>query len=178
MSRNVRLIVKISKDAADVKEAILNEIDRLIKEGEGSSTDEKMHTTELRRDYDYTTYEVVCVIEESRDEEKIIEIAEVDQDAIQYYLTTSDAGGVKLGSDDFSVIIPNGSGDGDTSVKVVPKAKREGSEPDKGFFTVIEGKFNIYSHDCGSRVVDTIDGRYGVYSNNGTVTLVEWRNWV
>ena len=69
MSKNVRLIVKISKDAADVKEAILNEIDRLIKEGEGSSTDEKMHTTELRRDYDYTTYEVVCVIEESRDEE-------------------------------------------------------------------------------------------------------------
>ena len=88
------------------------------------------------------------------------------------FTTSSDAGSVKAGTDTFSVLLPNGRGDGITRAAVVD---RSWCSNFLTFFTSIQGDaINIYSHDCGSNVAKTIEGRYGVYYGDGFVVFEKW----
>lgn len=93
------------------------------------------------------------------------------------FKTSSDMGGVKVGNDKFSVIIPNGRGDGTTRVAVKSKAAQEAKSYTHhcfNFFTSLEGEFNIYTYDCGNEVETTVNGRYGVFYYDGMVLFEEW----
>ena len=83
-------------------------------------------------------------------------------------MTDSEAGGLKIGNNAFSIVIPNGKGDGTTKVSIVEKFNRNMLE----YFTTVEGDINIYSHDCGDEVVRTIDGIYSIYYHNGIIIFV------
>lgn len=86
------------------------------------------------------------------------------------FKTLSDVGGLKIGNDQFSIIVPNGAGDGETIVAIVENF----DEKLLRFFTSIEGKFNIYKYDCGNEIVETIEGKYGIFHGESFVILVKW----
>ena len=87
------------------------------------------------------------------------------------FTTNSEMGSVKVGNDKFATLIRNRYGDGITKVAVVNgKAHLDV----KYFETSLEGEFNIYSSDCGNKVACTLNGRYGVYSNDGYVVFEKW----
>ena len=87
------------------------------------------------------------------------------------FTTNSEMGSVKVGNDKFATLIRNRYGDGITKVAVVNgKAHLDV----KHFETSLEGEFNIYSSDCGNKVACTLNGRYGVYSNDGYVVFEKW----
>lgn len=90
----------------------------------------------------------------------------------QQFKTDSDAGSVKIGNETFSVLIPNGRGDGITRVAVV-EDEPEFNSLDMDFFTSVSGKFGIYDYDCGDRVSMTLDGRYSVYYYDGFVVFAK-----
>lgn len=87
------------------------------------------------------------------------------------FYTLADAGGVKIGNDNFSFIIPAG-GDGSIEVAI---SQRNIDLPMR-YFTSIEGKFDIYSYDCGDDIVASLNGRYGVYAEGGLVFFVKWKD--
>lgn len=93
-------------------------------------------------------------------------------------ITSSDAGGVKIGVDQFTIVIPNGYGDGDTEVFIYDdndKIDDDIKYNQLKFLTFIDGeKINIYSYDCGNEVAETISGRYGVYYYDGCVYFESW----
>ena len=78
----------------------------------------------------------------------------------------SDAGSVKVGNDDCTILLPNGYGDGITEVYILEK---DDPLPDKAkFFTTIEGNaIGIYDYDCGGEKVTIISGRYEYCYYNG-----------
>lgn len=85
--------------------------------------------------------------------------------------TESDAGGLKIGDDHFSILI-NGEGDGITRYAVF---NRDEWNPNMATFTTsIEGTFNIYAYDCGDEVAETLSGRYGIYTYEGIVIFERW----
>lgn len=89
--------------------------------------------------------------------------------------TVSDAGGVKIGSDSMSLIVPNGRGDGTTRVGVIDDRNRiEDWTPAMTFFSSIDGSFSIYSYDCGGEPVKTLVGRYGIFFYDGIVIFEKW----
>lgn len=88
------------------------------------------------------------------------------------FKTTSDVGGVKIGNDNFSIIIPNGYGDGVTRIAIVNRG--DINENMFTFFTSVEGCINIFSYDCGDEVERTIFGKYGVYYCEGFVIFERW----
>lgn len=99
----------------------------------------------------------------------------VRDDIENWIRTSSDAGGLKVGNDSFSVIIPNGYGDGDMYVAVVSKGCL--NHDMLNFWTVISGdKLQIYDYDCGTEanVINTLSGRYGVFFGYGFVVLEKW----
>lgn len=83
----------------------------------------------------------------------------------------SDAGGIKIGTDDFSLLIPNGKGDGVTRYAVL-----EASDPFNSdafhYFTSIKvyKEMKIYSSDCVSSVLK--EGTYSIYFNEGIVVFL------
>lgn len=87
------------------------------------------------------------------------------------FTTNSEMGSVKVGNDKFAMLIRNKYGDGITKVAIVDG---NASLDDKYFETSIEGEFNIYLSDCGNKVACTLNGRYGVYSNDGYVLFEKW----
>lgn len=88
------------------------------------------------------------------------------------FKTESDAGGVKVGNDSFSVRIPNGFGDGITRCAVF-EAQNETVTELMEYFTTIDGTFNIYDYDCGTKAARTLTGRYAVYFYDGLVAFVK-----
>ena len=95
---------------------------------------------------------------------------------MDYYKTTSDRGSLLVGTKDFKVCLPNGKGDGSTDVTIIEKGD-ESMIITLDFYTVIEGKFNIYSYDCSkdeSDIIATLEGKYGVYCGRGSVILKWW----
>lgn len=91
--------------------------------------------------------------------------------------TESDAGGVKVGNDAFSFIVPNGRGDGTTRVRVfdeTPEELEHWLNTVMTFQTSVTGTFNIYDYDCGGDPVVTLSGRYGIYSYEGLVAFIRW----
>lgn len=84
--------------------------------------------------------------------------------------TLSDAGGIKIGSKDFSIILPNGYGDGITRYAVLVHSTFNNLMFD--YKTSIAGNcINIYDYDCGNRVLETLSGEFHVYSCNGIVVF-------
>jgi len=118
---------------------------------------------------------------------------------VKIYNCDSDIGSVLVGNKDFLVALPNKGGDGTTTLVIIEKDKRdkdivslikesgkyqgpyctvEEAWNNKSFIQSIKGKFNIYSYDCSKGndedIVDTIEGRYGVYSSQWMVILERW----
>lgn len=89
------------------------------------------------------------------------------------FKTESDIGGVKVGNDEFSLIVPNGRGDGTTRVAVFDN-KKDFNERLMNFFTDIRGKFSIYDYDCGGTELVTLMGKFGVYYYDGLVAFEKW----
>lgn len=89
------------------------------------------------------------------------------------FKTMSDVGGVMVGNDDFSIIVPNGYGDGTTRVAVFDKGEFYVDNLMQ-FFTSISGKFAIYGYDCDGAPETELDGRYGIYYYDGLVAFVKW----
>jgi len=96
--------------------------------------------------------------------------------------TIADAGGIKLGDENFSFIVGAG-GDGNKEVVVFEDYKPSGQGLKKRnipkayiFITSIQGKFNLYSYDCGDQIAYTFDGRYGIYVGNDTVIFEKWQD--
>lgn len=87
----------------------------------------------------------------------------------------SDAGGIKVGTDNFSIIIPNGSGDGITRFAILNED--EINKTVFEYFTLLEGtEINVYEYDCGDKVLCTLRGRYGSYYSDGFIVLVKYNN--
>ena len=87
--------------------------------------------------------------------------------------TSSDAGSVKVGVDNMSILVPNGYGDGITRVSIIENA-REFNEDMMTFFATISGKdIAIYGYDCGDVAATTISGRYAIYYYSGLVAFVK-----
>ena len=88
--------------------------------------------------------------------------------------TWSDAGSLKVGTDDFSILISNGHGDGEMRYAVLEKEEIYNELYIMCHETTIKGKFNIYSYDCGDDVDMVVEGNFFVYSYEGLVALVRW----
>ena len=98
-----------------------------------------------------------------------------------------DGGSILIGTRDSATSFPNGYGDGCFSVSIVKT-----DEQKKKFYQkhnkwewvgAVQGDcINVYSYDClhGDELEDeenilyTLSGRYGVYCNNGKITLEKW----
>lgn len=86
--------------------------------------------------------------------------------------TISDAGALKIGTDNFSILIPNGRGDGETRYAVLSNDEFHARDL-MHYFTIISGKFNVYSYDCGDDIIEELDEKYQVYFYEGLVALVK-----
>ena len=93
------------------------------------------------------------------------------------FTTYSDAGSLKIGNENFQILVPNGYGDGKTYVHLCEKGEVPDAVKDiaRAFFTSFSGKdVNIYDYDCCAHVVTRISGRFGVYFNNRHVYIEKW----
>lgn len=92
--------------------------------------------------------------------------------------TMSDAGGVRIGNNDFSFIANNGRGDGETRVAIVERDEKRQSVFNKSiprFNTTAKGHFYIFDYDSdGGKPIVELDGRYGIYYFDGIVILEKW----
>lgn len=87
--------------------------------------------------------------------------------------TLSDAGGVRVGTDGFQVIIPNGRGDGETRVGIIPAGSPFNTDC-LNYFTSLCGHFTVYDSDCGQfSPVAELTGDFSVYFGAGFVVFVE-----
>lgn len=87
--------------------------------------------------------------------------------------TSSDAGSVKIGVNNMSVLVPNGYGDGITRVGIIENACNFNDDM-MTFFTAVSGKdIAIYGYDCGDLPEITISGRYNIYYYSGLVAFVK-----
>lgn len=87
--------------------------------------------------------------------------------------TSSDAGSVKVGVDNMSILVPNGYGDGITRVAIFGDS-RAFNDSMMSYFTTIKGEnMIIYDYDCGDVAATTISGRYGIYYYSGLVAFVK-----
>lgn len=111
---------------------------------------------------------------EFRDEFKInIEdhLFKQNNDIIHFH-TLSDVGGLKIGNKDFSIIIPNGYGDGETNVYISEKKIHVPLE----YYTFVKGTIEIDDYDCGGTIITTLKGTYHIYIGNGNVVFVQVDN--
>lgn len=87
----------------------------------------------------------------------------------------ADAGSLKVGNDIWSARILNGRGDGTVRYAVM----NEGNfNSDMATFSLsIEGKFHIYSYDCGDDIADdiaeTLEGKFMVFVYDGIVVFMK-----
>jgi len=92
------------------------------------------------------------------------------------FKTVSDVGGVKVGTDTFSVVVPNG-GRGDGTTRVAVFEDESGFNGDLMNFSCISlhGDSVIYSYDCGNTPAKKLSGNYLVYYYDGLVAFVKYR---
>lgn len=127
--------------------------------------DEYLNTKELSHTQAYAEISKTC-----RPDKHWYKVREMFGD--RQFKTDSDAGSVKIGNDSFSILIPNGQGDGITRVAVFDDRQYFNDsmmEP----FTLVDGNFNIYDYDCGERVAKKLSGRYYIYVYQGLVAFVQ-----
>ena len=81
--------------------------------------------------------------------------------------TSSDAGSVRIGNDSFKILVPNGYGDGFTTVMIgEPGEERIIGADEKNFWSIVNGEnFSVYYSDCGNddEIVTTLSGKFCVY---------------
>ena len=90
--------------------------------------------------------------------------------------TISDAGAVKIGSDEFSALIPTGAGDGESAYCIYTQAELDAvgiNTADLHYFTLVSGNFNMYDYDCGCTVSETVEGSFSVFYADGIVFFVK-----
>lgn len=89
------------------------------------------------------------------------------------FKTSSDAGSVKIGIANMSILVPNGYGDGITRVAIFDNSEAF-NDSMMSYFTTVSGKdMIIYDYDCGDVAATTISGRYNIYYYNGLVAFVK-----
>lgn len=99
-----------------------------------------------------------------------IDLISNDKD-VKIIKTVSDVGSLKVGNDDFSLLIPNGYGDGEMTCYITTDVNISEKDGFK-YFSLLSGKFNIYDYDCGDNVIyTTSDNAYQVWFGNGYVIL-------
>lgn len=86
--------------------------------------------------------------------------------------TMADAGALKIGIDGLEILIPNGYGDGETRYAVLDSDEFYARSL-MTYFTMINGKFNVYSYDCGDNVAEELDGKFQIYFRDGLIALVK-----
>lgn len=111
--------------------------------------------------------------EEVSEEELKKELSKLKKaDRITLY-TFSDVGSVKIGkigNDNFNILLPNGYGDGNTTVLIL--GKNEEPRENNQYICTIEGDYGIYSYDLGDEVIYKMQGKYNIYnSHNGVVVF-------
>ena len=104
--------------------------------------------------------------------DKIQKIAALD--SLLKTFTLCDAGSVKIGSQNFYALIPNGYGDGDCFVVVV---KRDSPISNIAFYNgkqtgFFRGSCDVYTYDCGNDVAFTLRGTVVAYTLPKCVVLV------
>lgn len=86
---------------------------------------------------------------------------------MKIFRTSSDAGSVRIGNDSFKTLVPNGYGDGYTTVIVGdPEEERAAGVEYKNFWSFVSGEnFSVYYSDCGNdeEIVTTLSGKFCVY---------------
>lgn len=96
------------------------------------------------------------------------ELSELKKAARITLYTFSDVGSVKIGNDNFNILLPNGCGDGNTTVLIL--GKNEEPKENNHYICTIEGDYGIYSYDLGDEVIYEMQGKYNIYnSHNGVV---------
>lgn len=96
------------------------------------------------------------------------------------FRTSSDIGGVLVGTKDFGVALENGYGDGTTRVYIYDCEDefRKDAYGGWSFNKSLTGTFNIYCDDCSDRrdedIIATLNGRYAVYYRSAEVAFVKW----
>ena len=89
------------------------------------------------------------------------------------YTYTCDAGSLKVGNDEFQMLIGNGYGDGCFNVTI----SDEQPEGDWEFVGSFQGKnVNIYSYDCASHPIHNVTGTVHVYRNYGYMYLYVFKD--
>lgn len=89
------------------------------------------------------------------------------------FKTDSDAGSVRIGNATFTMLVPNGFGDGISRVAVFDDRDDFNADSLLTFFTIVNGAFNVYAYDCGGEeTVATLDGKYAIYYGKGFVAFV------
>ena len=91
------------------------------------------------------------------------------------FKTESDVGGVKVGTDTFSVVVPNGRGDGTTRVAVFEDESGFNGNLMEYSGISLHGDSVIYYYDCGNTPTKKLSGNYLVYYYDGLVAFVKYR---
>lgn len=95
---------------------------------------------------------------------------------MKIFRTSSDAGSVRIGNDSFKTLVPNGYGDGYTTVIVGdPGEERIAGAEYKNFWSFVSGEdFSVYYSDCGNdeEIATTLSGKYYVYILGGTKNYI------
>lgn len=92
------------------------------------------------------------------------------------FKTVSDVGGVLVGADTFSVVVPNGRGSGITRVAVFENCFEFNLDLMHRTGLSMEGRFSIYDHEyhLGSSPIMELNGRYMTYYYDGLVAFVKY----
>lgn len=99
------------------------------------------------------------------------------------FKTLSDAGAVKVGNQEFSVLFNNGIGDGVNRVAIFNKVEAGTifNSSMMNFISSVNGEFYIYDYDCGDTpaIKDgtevKLKGKYFVYSYEGLIAFVQFQ---
>lgn len=120
----------------------------------------------LKNDNEYTKIykKTLKKIEELKKE--LSELKKADR--ITLY-TFSDVGSVKIGNDNFNILVPNGYGDGCTTVLIL--GKNEEPRENNHYICTIEGDYSIYSYDLGDEVIYQLYGKYNIYNSHNSVVV-------
>lgn len=92
-------------------------------------------------------------------------------------------GDLLIGNEEFTVEIPYDGDipydDGiDKMIYAVLTQKEIYGLPLMNWFTIINGKFNIYTNTAKTEICETLDGCYAIFYYEGLVAFVEWGNSV
>ena len=103
--------------------------------------------------------------------------AYLDEIKIKMVVTSSDVGSVRVGNDDFSVLVNNGRGDGDTYVYIVD-GRTNSNMFDPLFMTFRGRNIKISAYDCENEWIDGVElnGHYFARCYNGVVCIEKFRD--